>query len=108
LAPVSTKNGPKTLKSLLAALRASLSFLGFSTGGAVPKPEAEKLQDQIERISRTLPPKSLRTAEAKARLDLDKAQRAIRRWELDSQVKLAKAERDIAQAPQPRPVRGWS
>jgi hypothetical protein len=36
-----------------------------------------------------------RAAEAKAKMNLDKAQRAIRTWELDNQVKLAKAESDI-------------
>lgn len=41
-------------------------------------------------------PKKLRTAEAKAKMDLDRAQRKIRAWELDNQVKLAKAERNIA------------
>jgi hypothetical protein len=110
--PEAQKDDPMTLSALYARLRASLGFNGFRDGGAVHKTEAQQTLDdlrflkaQIAHISSTLPPKHLRTAEAKARVDLDKAQRAIRRWELDNQIKLAKAESEIA--PLQRRNEGW-
>jgi hypothetical protein len=85
-----------TLMTQFARLRASLGFDGFKAGGAGHNDQADvrALKSQIAHITSTLP-KSLRAAEAKAKMNLDKAQRAIRTWELDNQVKLAKAESDI-------------
>jgi hypothetical protein len=101
-----------TLSTLYARLRASLGFNGFREGVAVHQTEAQETLDdlrflkaQIVHISSTLPPKHLRTAEAKAHLNLDKARRAIRRWELDNQIKLAKAESEMA--PLQRRNEGW-
>lgn len=68
-----------TLKTPMTRLRASLSFNGFKRGGPVHKTEAQATLEDLRRLSDTIPPFKLRNAEAEAKLQLENAQRAIRR-----------------------------
>jgi hypothetical protein len=81
-----------TLSAPYARLRASLGFNGFKAGGVDHRTEAHQTLDDLRRLRSTLPPFKLRNAEANAKLQLDNARKAIRRWELEEQIKRAKAE----------------